>query len=89
MGVRPIWGTGLDIVRREGPFAFYKGWLATLAGIAPFVGFKVTFVDFFRPYVIPDSTHPMFASLTMCLGAAAGAFAATLTYPQDLIRRRM
>jgi hypothetical protein len=89
MSNQSIWGAGLTMVKNEGLLSLYKGWLATLVGIAPYVGFKMSFFDLFKPYVIPDSTSPMFSTLNMCLGAAAGTFAATLTYPSDLIRRKL
>jgi solute carrier family 25 phosphate transporter 23/24/25/41 len=86
---RSIWGTAFHVVQNDGFFALYKGWLATLMGIAPYVGLKMASFDFFKPYIIPDSQSRWFTPANLFLGAAAGTFAATLTYPTDLIRRRM
>jgi solute carrier family 25 phosphate transporter 23/24/25/41 len=77
------------MVRTEGLLALYKGWLATLVGIAPYVGLKMSFFDFLKPYVIPNADSALFSTANMALGAAAGTFGATLTYPLDLIRRRL
>jgi hypothetical protein len=77
------------MIRTEGALSLYKGWLATLMGIAPYVGFKMSFFDVFKPYFIPDSNSSLFSTCNMLLGAAAGTFAATLTYPTDLIKRKL
>jgi len=67
----------------------YKGWLATMVGITPYIAFKMSTFDILRGTVIPqDRNHPYFHLYNLSLGAVAGTVAVTLTYPTDLIRRK-
>ena len=77
----------INVIRNEGMFALYKGWVMSMMGIAPYIGFKMAFFDTFKPVLIPDQNDKFFTVKNMALGAAAGTFAATLTYPTDLIRK--
>ena len=84
-----IISTMITVARNEGPFALYKGWVMTLIGIAPYIGLKMAFFDSFKPILIPPPDDPWFTIKNMSLGATAGTFAATMTYPTDLLRRMM
>ena len=79
----------VNIFKTEGVFGLYKGWLTTLAGLAPYVAFKMACFDLFKPLVIPDASSAYFSIANMCLGAVSGTFGVTITYPTDLLRRRM
>jgi solute carrier family 25 phosphate transporter 23/24/25/41 len=89
MASRSIGSMALEMIKTEGALSLYKGWFATLMGIAPYVGLKMSCFDILKPFVIPDSNSPFFSTSNMLLGAAAGTFAATLTYPTDLIKRKL
>jgi len=84
-----VTATFLKVIRNEGLFALYKGWAMSMAGIAPYIGFKMAFFDTFRPYFIPPADDKFFTIKNMALGATAGVFAATMTYPTDLLRRML
>jgi len=66
----------------------YKGILPTALSGTPYIGFQMTFYDFFQQYLVPeDKSNQMFWKLTA--GALAGVFAQTVTYPGDTLRRRL
>jgi solute carrier family 25 phosphate transporter 23/24/25/41 len=73
----------------EGIFGFYRGIQMTLLGIAPYIGFKMTTFDIMKGYYMPDPSSPSFIVVNLYLGAIAATVAATLTYPTDLLRRRI
>mmetsp|Transcript_7873 Transcript_7873/g.15236 ORF Transcript_7873/g.15236 Transcript_7873/m.15236 type:complete len:306 (+) Transcript_7873:3056-3973(+) len=68
---------------------FYRGILITLAGIAPYIGFKMTTFDILKGHYMPDPSSPSFMLVNLYLGAVSATVAATLTYPTDLLRRRI
>lgn len=84
-----IWGTGRSIVSNEGFFGLYKGWFATMMGITPYIALKMSSFDILKVNFLPSKTHPYFDVINLCLGATAGTFAVTLTYPTDLVRRKL
>lgn len=65
----------------------YKGWGISMAGIAPFIGIKMSSYDMLMQYCAPpkDSKNIVYYNLTM--GALAGTIAVTGTYPIDLVRK--
>jgi len=77
------------IYTREGVLAFYRGIAPTLLGIVPYVGINFmayeTLKLFIKRRVNPEPTT---VQLLMC-GGLAGAIGQTVTYPLDLLRRRM
>jgi len=83
-------GHGLRTVfQEEGIRGLYKGWFATLGGIAPYIAINFTTFDVLKKTIKPHKDDPMFDLLNLSLGATSGGIAATLTYPTDVVRRRM
>lgn len=72
-----------------GLFGMYRGISITLVGIAPYVGFKMTTFDILKAKFIPDRSSSTFVVANLCCGAIAATVASTLTYPSDLLRRRI
>ncbi|CAI2183130.1 5843_t:CDS:2 [Funneliformis geosporum] len=85
-----IWQTMKVIYHTEGGVvALYRGLSPTLMGVAPYVALNFHSYEVLRKYFTPkDQTSPPVAQKLMC-GALAGTFAQTITYPLDVLRRRM
>eukprot|EP00455_Lapot_gusevi_P052455 TRINITY_DN7986_c0_g1_i14.p1 TRINITY_DN7986_c0_g1~~TRINITY_DN7986_c0_g1_i14.p1 ORF type:complete len:265 (-),score=54.01 TRINITY_DN7986_c0_g1_i14:74-868(-) len=79
----------VKIYRNEGIRGLYRGINATLMGIAPYVAINFTTFDLLKRKYLPNRQHQYFDVINLGLGAIAGGVAATLTYPTDVIRRRM
>ena len=84
-----IWNTGVKVYKREGAKGLFKGLNASLIGIVPYIGFKMGSFDFLKNICLPEKTHPWFNTINLLLGAVAGTVAVTLTYPADVIRRKI
>lgn len=79
-----------SIVRAEGVLGLYRGLGPTLMGIAPYIAINMTTFDLLKRRYLPSSRDaPYFTLINLGLGASAGFVSAALTYPTDLIRRRM
>lgn len=89
MKYKGIFDAVVIIVRQEGVVALFKGISATLMGVAPYVGLNFmcyeSLKSFIKKNVQPD---PSTVQLLSC-GGAAGAIAQTVTYPFDVLRRKM
>ncbi|KAL1919724.1 uncharacterized protein VTP21DRAFT_1655 [Calcarisporiella thermophila] len=85
-----IWRTMVTIYRTEGGlFAVYRGLVPTLLGVAPYVALNFQCYEILRKYLTPPSeTSPSVPRKLLC-GALAGSIAQTITYPLDVLRRRM
>lgn len=79
----------VQIVKQEGPLAFWKGLSVSLVGIAPFVAINFTTFETLRQEVTERHGGQMPLLWGPVCGAASGTFAMTCTYPFDLLRRRM
>lgn len=80
-------GVLTSVVRNEGPQALYKGVFASWAGIAPYSALNFCAFDLFKK-AIPEKhrSNPTSTVVASLLGAA---FATTLCFPLDTIRRQM
>ena len=58
-----------------------------MKGITPYIAIKMCTFDVLKGHFLPSRTSPNFDIINLSLGATAGAFAVTLTYPTDLVRR--
>eukprot|EP01118_Nematostelium_gracile_P009769 TRINITY_DN32_c0_g1_i1.p1 TRINITY_DN32_c0_g1~~TRINITY_DN32_c0_g1_i1.p1 ORF type:complete len:299 (-),score=59.92 TRINITY_DN32_c0_g1_i1:92-988(-) len=77
------------IYREEGPLAFYKGINATLIGVAPYVGLNFMFYETLKSFV-KKNIHPEPTTVQLLsIGGISGAIAQTITYPCDVLRRKM
>ena len=84
----------ISIVRAEGALGLYRGLNMTLMvlimqGIAPFIGIKMTTFDLLKAQYMTNSNDKNFGKVNMLLGGTAGAVATAITYPTDLLRRKM
>jgi len=79
----------MNIVMKEGVVALYKGIFPTIMGVAPYVGLNFmiyeTLKASIRKHVQPD---PSIVQL-LCCGGISGTVAQTITYPLDVLRRKM
>ncbi|KAJ2614127.1 hypothetical protein H4S08_001862 [Coemansia sp. RSA 1365] len=82
--------TFVHIFKTEGGFrATYRGFGATLAGVAPYIALNFQCYEVLRKFFTPPGeTAPSGARKLVC-GALAGCCAQTITYPFDVLRRRM
>lgn len=60
-----------------------------MMGITPYIAFKMSSFDIMRGKFLPDKNNPRFDVINLTLGAASGTIAVTLTYPTDLVRRKL
>lgn len=61
----------------------------SIYGIAPFIGLKMTSFELMKRRYLPSRDHPHFISVNLALGGASAVFATTLTYPSDVLRRKL
>eukprot|EP00516_Mucochytrium_quahogii_P009807 CAMPEP_0203774232 /NCGR_PEP_ID=MMETSP0099_2-20121227/5171_1 /ASSEMBLY_ACC=CAM_ASM_000209 /TAXON_ID=96639 /ORGANISM=" , Strain NY0313808BC1" /LENGTH=424 /DNA_ID=CAMNT_0050672295 /DNA_START=413 /DNA_END=1687 /DNA_ORIENTATION=+ len=87
VGFRSTFGV---IVRQEGLAGFYRGLAPTLLGIVPYAG--LAFGTFETLKIMTTQhyhTNSVTAGQRFYCGVMAGFVAQTLTYPLDIVRRRM
>lgn len=93
-----ILGTAKEVFKVQGVMGFYKGCRATMyvskikimiQGITPYVGFKMASFDIMKTYVDIGRDHPKAQIYNFCLGGIAGTVSVTITYPTDVIRRKL
>ena len=85
-----IMETACKVYAEEGGIrGLYRGCLPTSLGVAPYVAFNFVFYESARMMLTKDDGTPPGPIVKLCLGAWAGAVSQTLTYPLDVIRRRM
>ncbi|KAJ6499330.1 mitochondrial carrier domain-containing protein [Mycena sanguinolenta] len=83
-----IVGMTLKIMREEGGIrGLYRGLVATAFGVAPYVGVNFASYEFLRGVITPPGKNSVARKL-LC-GALAGSISQTLTYPFDVLRRKM
>jgi solute carrier family 25 phosphate transporter 23/24/25/41 len=76
-------------VREQGVKGLYKGLLVSSAGIAPFIGIKLTSFDILKSRFSPDRNSKYAWLHNLVIGSSAGTIAMLATYPLDLTRRLM
>jgi len=75
-------------MREEGGVrALYRGLVATAMGVAPYVGINFAAYEALRGMITPPGKTSVARKL-LC-GALAGSISQTLTYPFDVLRRKM
>merc|ERR1711916_45290 len=82
----------MQTAKNEGVAGVYKGMVMSLAGIVPYLGISFTAYDEFKKFLPTGSDSKSawwFPFAKMSVGAAAGVFAQSITYPMDTVRRRM
>ena len=78
-----------QIYRAEGLKGLYRGCIPTLCGISPYIALNFFFFDSLKKMYLPAPSDPRFTLVSLSLGALSGMGAALLTYPTDVIRRRV
>jgi len=78
-------------VQTQGFLSLYKGIGATLIGIVPYASLKLTFYQMLKNWFYFSGTQErrMSDTANFLFGALAGGMAVTITYPTDLMRRRV
>jgi len=83
-----MWGMALKVMREEGGVrALYRGLVATAMGVAPYVGINFAAYEALRGLLTPPGKTGVARKLSC--GALAGSISQTLTYPFDVLRRKM
>ncbi|KAH9994978.1 mitochondrial carrier [Russula compacta] len=83
-----MWGMTLKVMREEGGVrALYRGLVATAMGVAPYVGVNFAAYETLRGLITPPGKSTVGRKLSC--GALAGSISQTLTYPFDVLRRKM
>jgi solute carrier family 25 phosphate transporter 23/24/25/41 len=78
----------LKVMREEGGVrALYRGLVATAMGVAPYVGINFAAYEALRGLLTPPGKSSVARKLSC--GALAGSISQTLTYPFDVLRRKM
>ncbi|KAH7888807.1 mitochondrial carrier domain-containing protein [Phlebopus sp. FC_14] len=81
-------GMALKVMREEGGVrALYRGLTATAMGVAPYVGINFAAYEALRGVITPPGKSNVARKLAC--GALAGSISQTLTYPFDVLRRKM
>ena len=85
-----IWKMTTKVYREEGGLrGLYRGCVPTSVGVAPYVALNFYFYEAARKRISPvDGSEPS-SLMKLACGALAGSISQTLTYPLDVLRRRM
>ncbi|KAJ1020041.1 hypothetical protein NDA16_004321 [Ustilago loliicola] len=85
-----IWQMTSKVYREEGGLrGLYRGCVPTSVGVAPYVALNFYFYEAARKRITPlDGSEPS-PLMKLACGALAGSISQTLTYPLDVLRRRM
>ncbi|KAG8213815.1 mitochondrial carrier domain-containing protein, partial [Butyriboletus roseoflavus] len=83
-----VFGMTLKVMREEGGVrGLYRGIVATAMGVAPYVGINFAAYETLRGIITPPGQSSTARKL-LC-GALAGSISQTLTFPFDVLRRKM
>ena len=89
-GSKPSITRGLvNIVKKRGFSGLYAGWPVTVLSVVPYIGLQMSVFDWTATYFSPDKTSPWFDLINLAVGGWAGFLSAGLTYPSDVLRRKM
>jgi hypothetical protein len=77
------------VLQREGPMSFWKGNLASVTRVIPYMGIQFVSYERYKAFakLTLGSANPTIASLLA--GSGAGLTAVAATYPLDTVRARM
>ncbi|KAI5830719.1 mitochondrial carrier [Schizophyllum commune Tattone D] len=70
---------------------FYRGFTVTVGGMIPYAGTSFLVWDFLRAHLLPPREKGSQATplADLSIGAVSGALAQTMSYPFEVVRRRM
>ena len=60
-----------------------------MVGIAPYIAIKMATFDALKTHFCPNKDVPHFDLINLGCGAVAGIVSMTMTYPLDLVKRRI
>lgn len=83
-----MWDGLTTVARTEGFLRLYNGLIPTLVGIIPYSGIQLSMYDIVRTAICGENEQPT-AYQAFFMGALAGVVAQTVSFPIELIRRRM
>ncbi|XP_061702419.1 mitochondrial thiamine pyrophosphate carrier [Syngnathoides biaculeatus] len=83
-GVRTMW-------RSEGALTFYRGLSPTLVAVFPYAGLQFFFYNVFKKMLVPPpSAEKSGENLrSLVCGSGAGMISKSITYPFDLLKKRL
>lgn len=80
----------MKVYREEGGIrGLYRGCVPTSAGVAPYVAINFAAYEALRKRFIDSETGEVSTIMKLSCGAMAGSISQTITYPLDVLRRRM
>jgi len=78
----------ISIIRKEGPRALFGGITPSLIGIIPYSGLNLGTYDALRYSYTKHTGRPVPKGASLAFGALAGATAASVCFPLEVVRRR-
>ncbi|XP_062886987.1 mitochondrial thiamine pyrophosphate carrier [Mobula hypostoma] len=85
---RNLWHAVVTMYRGEGPLSFYRGLTPTIMAVFPYAGFQFAFYNIFHRISKWASISSGNIQNLVC-GGCAGIISKTLTYPFDLLKKRL
>ncbi len=76
-------------IRSEGPRALYNGYLPTILSGTPYVALQMSCYEIFQRSMPKDEAGLPTVASKLVAGAGAGIVAQTVTFPGDVVRKRM
>lgn len=78
------------MIKQEGTLSLWKGMVPTLQGIIPYAGVNFAVFETLKVYSPKNETTGQIPTVYKLLcGGLAGAIGQTVSYPWDVVRRRM
>jgi solute carrier family 25 protein 16 len=68
---------------------FYRGFTVTITGMIPYAGVSFLSWGFLRSRLLPQHDSRPTPAADLAIGAVSGALAQTVSYPFEVVRRRM
>lgn len=84
-----IWDCMVQVSRKEGFLTLYRGLWPSILGVVPYVGVDFAAYETLRQYSPKQADGTVSGIVTLVNGAIAGTLAQTISYPLDLVRRRL
>lgn len=90
LGDKPGMFTGLGrILMKKGILGWYRGWFVSMIGVVPYIALQMSVFDYTATRFMPSKQSKWFDVANLLIGAWAGAVGAGMTYPADVVRRKM
>ncbi|XP_078426983.1 mitochondrial thiamine pyrophosphate carrier [Cetorhinus maximus] len=89
---KSLWHAVVTMYRKEGPLSFYRGLTPTVLAVFPYAGFQFAFYNIFHhisEWAVTPGENRMGNIENLVCGSCAGVISKTLTYPFDLLKKRL